>query len=470
MSVPVTNKTIIIDAGHGEPDGGAVSHDGIKESTLNLQIALKLEDALLSEGIDVVMTREDEDNIASPEKQSSLREMKVSDIDNRIAITNQSNADALISIHMNQFSASKYHGWQTFYQKGSAESKLLAENIQNEITKSIGTENSRTALKIENIKLIDNAKIPAVIVECGFLSNEEEEKSAYQNNEITGYIIKEDNTYTIYADESQNSGEIAFSLSNAYLESYNQLLGNQYLLENNINPEYVYSSIQIKTESLTKEDTNMMTNLIYSLIITYITMIVVMVGVVVVTDATSGEKERGTLETILTFPIRSTELVMGKYLATTILGFIVGLISYLLSIPTFLIGKEMFKSYEEIVFTTNASSILLAIFVIFLVALLASGVCMVLAGKAKTYKEAQSSLQFVSLLPMIPYFLRVMEIDSSIFNLIPIANCGALLNDIVMNNIDYKVLSIVIITTIIYTVAILFYISKQYKSEKTLFS
>ena len=333
----------------------------------------------------------------------------------------------------------------------------------NESTYVVGTNYQLTEEEREIVKELENIKIKEY-------KNEEEEKSAYQNNEITGYIIKEDNTYTIYADESQNSGEIAFSLSNAYLESYNQLLGNQYLLENNINPEYVYSSIQIKTESLTKEDTNMMTNLIYSLIITYITMIVVMVGVVVVTDATSGEKERGTLETILTFPIRSTELVMGKYLATTILGFIVGLISYLLSIPTFLIGKEMFKSYEEIVFTTNASSILLAIFVIFLVALLASGVCMVLAGKAKTYKEAQSSLQFVSLLPMIPYFLRVMEIDSSIFNLIPIANCGALLNDIVMNNIDYKVLSIVIITTIIYTVAILFYISKQYKSEKTLFS
>ena len=85
--------------------------------------------------------------------------------------------------------------------------------------------------------------------------------------------------------------------------------------------------------------------MIFSLVITYLIMIVVMVCVVVVTDATSGEKERGTLETILTFPIRSSELILGKYLATSILGFTIGLISYILSIPTVVIGRNIFKSY-----------------------------------------------------------------------------------------------------------------------------
>ena len=148
----------------------------------------------------------------------------------------------------------------------------------------------------------------------------------------------------------------------------------------------------------------------------------------------------------------------------------VGLISYLLSIPTFSIGKALFKSYEDIVFTTNIGSMFLAIFLLFLAALLSSGVCMVLAGNAKTYKEAQSSLQFISVLPMIPYFLGVMEIDNSILNLIPIANCGSALNDVIMNNVNYQSLIVIICSTIIYTVLILFYISKQYKSESTLFS
>lgn len=131
------NGVIVVDAGHGEPDGGAVSKDGVKEATLNLQIALKLRDALEEEGFEVIMTREDENNIAPLDKQNTVREMKVADIDKRIEIVNQSEADVLISIHMNQFSASQYHGWQTFYQKNSEESKRLAECIQSEITQSI---------------------------------------------------------------------------------------------------------------------------------------------------------------------------------------------------------------------------------------------------------------------------------------------------------------------------------------------
>ena len=327
----------------------------------------------------------------------------------------------------------------------------------------VGTNYELTEDENAIIEDLDNIKMKS------YHSKKELEK-AYEEDEIGGYIVKEENTYTIYADTSQNSGEIIQSVANAYLESYNTLLGNKYLLEKGIDPEKVYANIEINLESLTVEEQDTLTSLLFTLVITYLVMIVMMVCVVVVTDATSGEKERGTLETILTFPIKSSELVFGKYLATAILSFIVGTAAYLLSIPTFIMGKEMFESYKEIVFVTNFTSILLVILVTFLTALLAAGVCMALAGKAKTYKEAQSSLQFVTLLPMIPYFLRMMEADTSVINLIPIANCGALLNDIVINNVDYKSLFLIILLTIVYIVAIMRYISKQYKKEETLFS
>ena len=325
-------------------------------------------------------------------------------------------------------------------------------------TNYILTQEEETIIKeLENIEIVN-------------YNDKESLEKAYNNQEIEGYIVKDNNKYTIYTDSSQNSGDIVLTLTTSYLDSYNQILGNQEILKHGLDPEKVFNNIIVETESLTKKESNVMTTMIFSLVITYIIMIVVMVCVVVVTDATSGEKERGTLETILTFPVTCGELVLGKYLATSILGFIVGLISYLLSIPTIIIGKELFKSYEEIVFSTNFLTILLVVFVILLSALLSAGICMALAGKAKTYKEAQSSLQFVSLLPMIPYFLKVMEVDNFIFNMIPIANCGALLNDIVINAINYKNLLIIIISTIIYIVAILLYISKQYKKEETLFS
>ena len=333
----------------------------------------------------------------------------------------------------------------------------------NESKYLVGTNYEPTQEEKTIIKELDNIRIKKY-------NNKKELEEAYNNTEIDGYIIKNNSEYTIYSDESQNSGAFVLSYASSYLETYNKLLGNEELINEGINPTRIFNNITINIKSLTKDDSNMMTSMIFSLVITYLIMIVVMVCVVVVTDATSGEKERGTLETILTFPIRSSELVLGKYLATSILGFIVGLLSYLLSIPTIIIGKELFKSYEEMVISTSIESVLLVILIIFLTALLSAGICMALAGKAKTYKEAQSSLQFISLLPMIPYFLKMMEVDNKIFNLIPIANCGSLLNDIIVNNINYQSLLIIIGTTIIYIAVILLYISKQYKKEETLFS
>lgn len=167
--------TIVVDAGHGEPDGGAVSADGVKESNLNLQIAKKLEAKLKEEMFNVLMTRESENNVADLSVQnSSIREIKTADLNNRVKIANESNAMLLVSIHMNKFQDSKYRGWQTFYSQGSEKGKALAESIQESIKESVQIENNRTALKIDGIKIIDKSTIPAVIVECGFLSNTEE--------------------------------------------------------------------------------------------------------------------------------------------------------------------------------------------------------------------------------------------------------------------------------------------------------
>lgn len=186
------NKIIVIDAGHGEPDGGATSDSGVKEADLNLLIAKELEEALKENGYVVVMTRKDENNIASSDQQKPIRKMKVSDINNRIQLTNQSNADMLISIHMNKFNQSSSYGWQTFYKSNSEESKIIAENIQNGISANIDRANKRTALEIKKVKLIDQAAIPAVIVECGFLSNSEDlrllQTTEYRNQIVNGIL------------------------------------------------------------------------------------------------------------------------------------------------------------------------------------------------------------------------------------------------------------------------------------------
>ena len=183
---------IVVDAGHGAPDGGAVSSDGVEEAGLNLEIAEKLRDALEDEGFLVIMTREDENNIADADKQKSLREMKSSDLNNRVNIANNSGADIMISIHMNKFEGGSSWGWQTFYSKNSDEGKRLASLVQSSIQKNIDRVNKRVALSIEGIKIVDKTNIPVIIVECGFLSNAEDlrllQTEEYQNKIVIGII------------------------------------------------------------------------------------------------------------------------------------------------------------------------------------------------------------------------------------------------------------------------------------------
>ena len=230
---------------------------------------------------------------------------------------------------------------------------------------------------------------------------------AYKNGEITGYIVKDDKNYIVYTDPSTNSGQMTSSYINSYLDSYNQLLGYSYLNEKGIDALEVFHSIIISSKSLAKDEDNSFFSIFFNLTITYVLMIIIMTCIVVSTDATSGEKERGTLETILTFPIKSIELIIGKYLATVLLGCVSGVVSYALMIPSFSLGKSLFKTFEDIRIAVNVGSALLVLSIIILSAFLVAGVCFALSGKAKTYKEAQSSLQLISLLPLIPYFIKL---------------------------------------------------------------
>ena len=178
-SLPATNKVIILDAGHGKPDEGASSSLGISEEGINLAITKKVQSLLEQSGSTVILTRSDENGIYNYDSKS-IRNKKVSDIKNRVKIGNESSADIFVSIHLNKIPQSQYYGWQTFFKKGNEKGKKLAQSIQNGLNKSIQKENKREPSKITGKYIIDNVEIPTVIVECGFLSNYEEEKQLQQ--------------------------------------------------------------------------------------------------------------------------------------------------------------------------------------------------------------------------------------------------------------------------------------------------
>ena len=183
VALPVTNKVIVIDAGHGTPDEGAQSNNGVTEAEINLKIALKLQNLLEQSGARVILTRSNEDAIYDIDKKT-LREKKVSDIRNRVKIGNESSSDIFVSIHLNKIPQNQYWGWQCFYNQNE-KSKILAENLQNNLNEAMQKENKRIAMKLDTVYIMKNVEIPISIVECGFLSNEEEEKSLqedeYQN-------------------------------------------------------------------------------------------------------------------------------------------------------------------------------------------------------------------------------------------------------------------------------------------------
>ena len=185
VSLPVSGKTVVVDA---RPSGfqmrGQKVHLGTTEAETNLKIALKLQNLLEQSGCTVVLTRSDENAIYDIDSKT-LRQKKISDIRNRVKIGNESSADIFVSIHLNKIPQSQYDGWQTFYKEGSEDGARLAKQIQANLNEAIQKENNRIAKTIDNIYIIKNVEIPTTIVECGFLSNPEEEKNllddGYQN-------------------------------------------------------------------------------------------------------------------------------------------------------------------------------------------------------------------------------------------------------------------------------------------------
>ena len=173
-TTPATNKTVILDAGHGAPDNGTESANGTTEQELNLEITLKLQQLLEQSGTKAILTRSDDNGIYEVDKDS-IRSKKVSDMKNRVYIGNNSNGDVYVSIHMNYYTDSQYSGWQTFYQSKNEESKRFANIIQQSLNENIG-QNKRMPMAIKGAYIMDKVEIPAVIVECGFLSNESDEE------------------------------------------------------------------------------------------------------------------------------------------------------------------------------------------------------------------------------------------------------------------------------------------------------
>lgn len=191
--------TIVIDAGHGGEDGGAVSEIGVLEKDINLSIANDTSALFYLLGFDVTQTRKTD--IALDNGEDTIRKRKVSDMKKRLEIFNSSKEITIISIHQNKFSESKYHGTQIFYSPNNPKSKQLADSIKYSVKSLLQPDNERECKKADSgIYLLKNTNNPAVIVECGFISNGEECKNLL---------------------DSQYQKQMAYSITAGFLNYYN---------------------------------------------------------------------------------------------------------------------------------------------------------------------------------------------------------------------------------------------------------
>lgn len=181
---------IIIDPGHGGVDQGASGDLHIGEAPINLSISEKLMYFLEGSGFDVEMTRYEDEGLYSL-KSETIREKKNEDLKNRVELINDSEADLVVSIHLNSFTQEQYYGAHVFYQKNNQSGKIAADILQESLKNILDKSNKRVPQIKSDIKIMDETTVPVVLIECGFLSNEAEEKKLVSNDyqEKTAWAI-----------------------------------------------------------------------------------------------------------------------------------------------------------------------------------------------------------------------------------------------------------------------------------------
>jgi N-acetylmuramoyl-L-alanine amidase len=167
---------ILIDPGHGGVDQGASGDMKVAEALINLAISKKLMSFLEGTGFEVEMTRYDDEGLYT-NLSGTIRDKKNEDLKNRVELINQSGADLVISVHLNSFPQKQYYGAHVFYQKNNEPiTKPAAETIQESMKNILDKSNSRVPQVKKGIKIMDDTKVPVILIECGFLSNNDEER------------------------------------------------------------------------------------------------------------------------------------------------------------------------------------------------------------------------------------------------------------------------------------------------------
>ena len=291
----------------------------------------------------------------------------------------------------------------------------------------------------------------------------------FNNQEINSYITKENNHYVINYDSANIESSGSASLAESFLETYKSVLEENYLLNNNVDVSEFNNLLTY--EEKTQEQQNYFANYIVNYAFLFILMAITVSATYPATDATAGEKERGTLETLLTFPIKSKDIIIGKLLSVTLSSIITGVLGLILSVLAILYVGNTYDIYSGTELL-NAPIIIYALIIIIAYSIMISGLCIAIASMSKSFKEAQSALTpltFIAFFPgMIVFMIDIS--NNAILSLIPFINFSMIFTDVTNNNLNILYLILMFISTIVIITIVITYIIRQYKSEKILFN
>lgn len=313
------------------------------------------------------------------------------------------------------------------------------------------------------LEILDSLEIDYSINDTESLEEE------FNNQEINSYITKENNHYVINYDSANIESSGSASLSESFLETYKSVLEENYLSNSNVDVSEFNNLLTY--EEKTQEQQNYFANYIVNYAFLFILMAITVSASYPATDATAGEKERGTLETLLTFPIKSKDIIIGKLLSVTLSSIITGVLGLILSVLAILYVGNTYDIYSGSTLL-NASIIIYALIIIIAYSIMISGLCIAIASMSKSFKEAQSALTpltFIAFFPgMIVFMIDIS--NNAILSLIPFINFSMIFTDVTNNNLNILYLILMLISTIVIITIVITYIIRQYKSEKILFN
>ena len=313
------------------------------------------------------------------------------------------------------------------------------------------------------LEILDSLEIDYSINDTDALEEE------FNNQEINSYITKENNHYVINYDSANIESSGSASLSESFLETYKSVLEENYLSNSNVDVSEFNNLLTY--EEKTQEQQNYFANYIVNYAFLFILMAITVSATYPATDATAGEKERGTLETLLTFPIKSKDIIIGKLLSVTLSSIITGVLGLILSVLAILYVGNTYDIYSGAELL-NASIIIYALIIIIAYSIMISGLCIAIASMSKSFKEAQSALTpltFIAFFPgMIVFMIDIS--NNAILSLIPFINFSMIFTDVTNNNLNILYLILMLISTIVIITIVITYIIRQYKSEKILFN